>query len=653
MKFSYGREDLKDKERGEKYCYLLTNGLGGFSSTSIIGSLNRNDSALLMAALEAPNLRYNIVSKLEENIVIDNISYDLSSQQYVDYTKNNNGEKYLINFTQEELPKWHYIVDGVEIIKEVVLVYGENTLGISYKVVNHLKKNVKLQLTPCFQFVKKGEALKEKQVFDISKNKVISNNITLYIDPKEAEFKLNNNLEYVDDIYFKRDACDGRRAYGSYVKQGTYIYNLSTNNEAQIVFSVDKNLVNVDKLDINNLIEAEKKRQNEIIKNSNVKSDLGKALVRASDQFIVRRDSTDSLSIIAGYPFFADWGRDTMYALEGCCLSTKRYEDAKDILRTFIKYLSKGIMPNMFPEEGEKPLYNTVDASLLFIQCIKSYYEETKDITFIKEMYPHIKSIIEWYKKGTDFEIYMDSDGLIKAGSGLNQLTWMDVRYKEKLPTPRHGKPVEVNAYWYSSLCILVEFGKLLNENITEFEDIIPKVKKSFIDKFWNEEKGCLKDVVSGNEYDKQIRCNQIWAVSVYYSPLDNDKAKAVVEKVFDLLYTPYGLRTLEVNDKEFVPEYSGSLEKRDMSYHEGTTWTFPLGSYFRAYLKVNNYSREAIEVVKRQLEFFNDCLREGCVGQVAEIYDGLDPSESKGCFAQGWSVAEILKIFKEIEDLC
>ena len=647
MKFSYGREEIRNKERAEKYCYLLTNGLGGFSSTSIVGSVTRNDQALLMASIESPTLRYNLVSKLDEKIIINGKEYDLSSQQYVNYIKNQYGEQYLVNFSQEELPKWHYIIDGVEVIKEIVLVNKENTLGISYNIIKHLDKKIELQITPLIQFTKKGEPLSRHQKFNINKDLIVSNDISLYINSNADDYYYNENQEYIEGVYFIRDACDDRRSYGDFRKSGTYIYNLSSKDTAQIVFSMNNKQVEVEEL-----IKSEKERQKNIIKNSNIKSELGKVLVRASDQFIVKRDSIDSLSIIAGYPFFGDWGRDTMYAFEGCCLSTNRYQESKEILRTFVKYIKNGIIPNMFPEGNNDPLYNTVDASLLFIQCIKSYYEYTKDIEFIEEMYPYIEEIVNCYKEGTDFEIAMDSDGLIKAGSGLNQLTWMDVRYKDKLPTPRHGKPVEVNAYWYSSLCIITEFGEILNKDISEFKRLIPIVKKSFVEKFWNEENECLKDVISGNEYDKQIRCNQIWAVSVHYSPLDDEKAKKVVDKVFELLYTPYGLRTLEVNDKEFVKEYGGSIEKRDMSYHQGTTWTFPIGSYFRAYLKVNKYSKKSISVVKRQLDLFWDCLREGCVGEIAEIYDGYDPSESKGCFAQAWSVSEILKIVKEIENI-
>ena len=431
------------------------------------------------------------------------------------------------------------------------------------------------------------------------------------------------------------------------VKGSKYTFTFDRNQESSIVFTMNHNTCSVDEM-----ISQEKQRQDDLIKQSQAKTELCKAFVLASDQFLSKRESIDSLTLMAGYPFFTDWGRDTMYAIEGCCISTNRFEETKAILRTFVKYLHKGIMPNIFPEGDIPPLYNTVDASLLFLQAVKRYYDASRDLVFIEEMYEQMESIVKWYREGTDFDIQMDEDGLIKAGSGFNQLTWMDIRYENILPTPRHGKPVEVNAFWYSGLCTLVEFGKLLDKDVSDYQELSEQVKASFNEKFWNEERGCLKDVVSGKDYDTQIRCNQIWAVSVPYSPLSEDKAKKVVETVFEYLYTPYGLRTLEPNDPQFVKEYSGTLKKRDMSYHQGTTWTFPLGSYFMAYLKVHHYSKEAVEVVKRQLSYFEDCLREGCIGQVSEIYDGLDPYASRGSFAQGWSVGEILKVIRLVEIL-
>lgn len=644
INFSYGKNNFKNKNIAQENCYLLTNGLGGYSTLSIINSIIRNDNGVFVVATTAPNIRYVLISKLEEIVIIDGKKYELTSQEYVQYTKNKDGEKYLANFSQKYLPSWHYILDGIEINKSIVLAYGENTLGVKYEIINHLNKKVSIEVTPALQFCIKGEIMPFNQQFVITKDKISSNNINMNIIAKDWDINIFNNIEYENDIYYSYDAKDGRESVGRFAKAVSYTYNFNNKEIADLQFTLENKII-----DTQILFDNEIERQKNLIENAGFESEIAKALVRASDQFICKRESTNSLTIIAGYPFFADWGRDTMFALEGCCIATNRYEDAKNIFRTFIKYLKNGIMPNLFPEGENKPLYNTVDASLLFIQSIYTYYNATKDIDFIKEVYPYIISIIENYIKGTDYDIKMDNDYLIKAGSGFNQLTWMDVRYGDELPTPRHDKPVEINAFWYSSLMIVTKLGKILDKDIKKYEEIAEKVKISFNEKFWNNNENCLKDVVSDNEYDYQVRCNQIWAVSCEFSPLNKDKAKLVVDKVFEKLYTPYGLRSLSPDDKQFVPEYSGTHYKRDMSYHQGTVWTFPLGSYFKAYLKVNDYSNKAKEIVKKQLSLFEDAIREGCVGQIAEIYDGLIPNESRGCFAQAWSVSEILKIYKEI----
>ena len=308
-------------------------------------------------------------------------------------------------------------------------------------------------------------------------------------------------------------------------------------------------------------------------------------------------------------------------------------------------------MPNMFPEGDEEPRYNTVDASLLFIYAVYEYYQEFKDLEFVKKAMPVMEDIIYWYKKGTDFNIKMDIDGLIQAGSGFDQVTWMDVRIDDVLPTPRHGKPVEINAYWYNDLKIMAFFSRLLgNKNAQVYEELSNQVKNSFIKLFWNEKEACLRDVVFGNKYDNQIRCNQIWAVSIPFGMLSREQEKKVVDKVFSHLYTPYGLRSLSPEDPEFKPNYGGSLWNRDNAYHQGTVWAFPLGGYYLAYLKVHNYSKEARFKVIKDMDQLKSTLREGCVGQIAEIFDGKNPTGSQGCFAQAWSVSELLRALKAAE---
>lgn len=323
-----------------------------------------------------------------------------------------------------------------------------------------------------------------------------------------------------------------------------------------------------------------------------------------------------------------------------------------------MQYCNKGLMPNIFPEGTSEALYNTVDASLIFINTVYDYYKITKDIDFIKEAYPVVEDIICWYRKGTDFGIFMDEDGLICAGKDMDQVTWMDVRVGDVLPTPRHGKPVEINAYWYNALRAADEFAGVIGEDRKDYRELSEKVIESFNVKFWNEEAGCLKDIISDscegehtyNKHDNQIRCNMIWALSMNFTMLDRDKELKVLDTVFEKLYTPYGLRTLDMDDEEFKGFYGGSTFDRDMAYHQGTVWVYPLGAYYAAYLKVHDYSKESVETVKNQLQVMEAALREGCIGQLPEIYDGKNPSISKGCFAQAWSVGEILKVYYLLE---
>lgn len=647
MRFRYGKNDFKSLKRGQEYCYLLTNGLGGFSSTTIINSLTRNDHSLFMACTKAPNNRKNIISKVSEILHIGNQQIDLSSQQYVSYTKNKEGYKFLLNFTQEYLPEWTYFFDGVKIKKTIVYEHGKNTLGIKYTIDNNADNNIRLEVKPVFVFAKRGEILHSPLNYEISNNTIIANDITLNIYSNYNE-KLQNDIKFENDYYFDYDAVDGRDSIGSGTTFMSYFYDTKAKsiNNFELIFTLEKEPVKP----IDTLISEEINRQKSLIEQAGFSNDLANTLVRASDQFLSHRESTNGLTILAGYPWFEDWGRDTMFSVLGSCISTNRFNEAKDIFRTFIRYINKGLMPNIFPEGGIEPLYNTVDASLLYIYALYEYYISSNDIEFIKdECYESIQDIISWYKKGTDFNIYMDDDYLIHAGQGFDQVTWMDVRFGEILPTARHGKPVEINAYWYNALKIACYFGEKFGIDISEYESLSEHVKESFNKKFWNDEEKCLKDVVSGNDYDKQVRCNQIWAVMIPFSPLNKNKGKIVVDKVYNELYTPYGLRTLSKYDEEFIPEYGGSHFKRDMSYHQGTVWPFPLGGYYLAYLKVHDYSKEAISKVTDELSLIEDCLREGCVGQIAEIYDGLNPDESRGCFAQAWSVCEILRVFSKL----
>ena len=678
MKWNYGKQDWKLISRGLENCYLMTNGLGGFSSLTMTGAAARNDHAFLMACAQAPNHRYNLVHRLKEELIFaekdggaeadagaaQEIRKVLSTQEFAE-GEPETGCRYLSFFSWEDAPVWRFLADGVEIVKEAGLEHGSNRAALRYEITNRSRREAVLQVTPFYQFVPKGKDMGETQrIVSTPSGRVHAENAASGCP--DLYLRTNGELESIprvqERLYYSYDACDGRRETGRTETDHRIRIAVPAGESRtlEIVFETERS-----ERSAGWIITGMKERRKALRQQAHFRSETAGALAAAADQFVSRRDSTKGETILAGYPFFEDWGRDTMIALPGICLSTGRYETAKSILRTFAVNERDGLMPNLFPEGGNEPMYNTADAALLFINCVYLYFRKTRDTAFVEEMYPVMERIVKGYMQGTRFGIHMDTDGLIAAGQGLDQVTWMDVRVGEILPTPRHGKPVEINAYWYNALRIMEALGRKAKADGCgpDYGVLAEQVKRSFTEKFWDQERGCLKDVLPAMDAKKdsvetgsvhaqdQIRCNQIWAVSLPFTMLDRKKERQIVETVFEKLYTPYGLRTLEAGDREFHPFYGGPMEERDMAYHQGTVWVFPLGAYYLAYLKVHGYSEEAKQTVKEQLETLEPALREGCIGQLPEIYDGENPVSSKGCFAQAWSVGEILRVYDALEN--
>lgn len=646
MRFVYGKQDFKTFERGEENCYLMTNGLGGFSSLSMIGSCSRNDQAVLMACTHAPNHRYNMIHRLSETLQAEGKTIFLSSQDMQNQIGREEGFRYQTKFTYEDYPQWTYLVEGIEVTRTIALMQGKNTVGISYHIRNRSTSEAVIRVTPWLQFMPKGQRLPVKQEFTMSDEKICANGLTLYYRTNGVCKQIPT--QFCEKLYYSDDVKDGKTALGRSAANHEISFLVEAGSEGtlEVVYGMEAALPTVDEI-VRSVVEY----RNALRTQAGFEEPIPQMLAVSANQYISYRASTDGQTILAGFPFFEDWGRDTMISLPGCCLATRQFDTAESILKTFMAYCKKGLMPNLFPEGTENPGYNTVDAALLFILTVYDYYKRTKNTEFVKCAYPVMKDIIAWYQKGTDFNIHMDEDGLIVAGHGYDQVTWMDVRVEDILPTPRHGKPVEINAYWYNALRIMDIFSKFEPEDTFDYALLAERVCNSFCAQFWNEKAGCLKDVISGTNADEQIRCNQIWAVSLPFSLLPEEKEKQVVETVYRKLYTPYGLRTLDPADKQFHPFYGGAQLDRDLAYHQGTVWTFPMGAYYMAYLKVHGYSAEAKAYVKEQLSALEPALREGCVGQLPEIYDGENPIESKGCFAQAWSVGEILRVYDMLRE--
>ena len=645
MKFVYGKQDMISQSRAEETCWLLANGLGGYSSTSSAFSVTRNDQGLLVAA-ETPNQRFNLVHRLSEELKTGEQSVFLSTQTFGNGAAAEEGWRHLSSFVWEYGPKWTYQVDDVRITRRCGMEHGANTAAVVYTVENRSENPCTLKVTPVLQFSQKGEPPQTQQPLRFVDGAIVGAGLTLYVKTNGQTSLIPQTCE---TLFYADDRKDGRTETGLGLVCLAVELTVPQGGTKQLELAFSTGPCAKTGAEI--LLESEE-RQRTLLERSGFRSPVARELARSADAFLVDRVSAGGKTIIAGYPYFGDWGRDTMIALPGCVLATGQYEAAKSILRTFLAYERDGLVPNLFPEGQAEPRYNTVDAALLLINCVWLYWQRTEDTDFIREVWPVLVRIANAYRHGTRHSIGMDTDGLIYAGAGLDQVTWMDVRVDDILPTPRHGKPVEINAYWYNALRILHELSPIAGADDGIYGALAARVKQSFIQKFWIEDKGYLKDVLSGTKADLQLRCNQIWAVSMPFTMLSPEQERQVVESVRRYLYTSFGLRTLSPEDPEFHPFYGGSQKERDMAYHQGTVWPFPLGAYYLAWLKTHGNTAAAAQWVRQQLECMPAMLREGCVGQLPEIYDGGVPGPSKGCFAQAWSVGELLRVYEKLEEI-
>ena len=645
MRFDFGRDALRPGPGAGESCWLLANGLGGYMSASSVFSVTRCDQGLLVAA-DSPSRRYCLVHRLRERLETGRETVALSARSFGGELPPEDGWRRLARFTWDGVPAWGYETAGVRVRRLCGMEHGANAAAVVYEIANRSEAPCTLRVAPAFQFAPKGEPPQATFPLTFADGTVRSGDRTVYLRTSGTLRAMETQYE---TLAYPDDAKDGRTETGlaALCCEAAVTVPPGGDGTLELVFSASP----TDKTGAE-IVRACRERQKELLDNARFRDPVARELARSADAFVVYRPSTDGETIVAGYPFFGDWGRDTMIALPGCTLSTGRTEAAKSILRTFLAYERDGLVPNFFPEGTEQPQYNSADAPLLLVNCVWLYYQETADGAFVREAWPVLERILGAYRTGTRYAIAMDTDGLIRAGAGYDQVTWMDVRIGDELPTPRHGKPVEINAYWYNALRAMAALASLAGADGTPYRALAGRVERSFREKFWMEDRGYLRDVLSGTAADEQLRCNQIWAVSMPFSPLAPEQARRVVDTVYRRLYTPRGLRTLDPDDAQFHPFYGGSQRERDLAYHQGTVWPFPLGGFYLAYLKVHGETPEAAAAVRRMLAPMEDILREGCVGQLPEIYDGGEPGPSKGCFAQAWSVGELLRVYERLEQI-
>lgn len=639
--------------------WVLTNGIGGYAGSSVTGAHSRNHHGYLIASLHPPVERYVLLSKINEVIAAGTDTFDLTSEQY--RTKNGetaytDGIRYLTSFCYDGLVHFQYEAGNISVTKSLAFDHGKNTIAIGYDITNK-GDAATLQLTPLFNYrvhsdSSKAESLQFTYMADANEITLIPKanpdvRLRLYAGDgaiTDAPSLYSCNMQFQKELDVETEGLDDN--FTPY--QITYQIPAHDTVRISVISTIEEEYPT----DAFAVMEAERQRFARLTQQAGYTDDLAGALTVAADHFLAYRQSTGLMTVLAGLPWFTDWGRDTMIALTGLTLSTRRYQETRDILTTFAQYVHHGMVPNMFPDEGSAPLYNTADASMWYFYAVDKYLSYTgadTDYAFVREtIYPKLKEIIHAYEHGTDFSIYMEEDGLIHAGSGLDQVTWMDVRVGDWVATPRHGKPVEINALWYHALRVMEELSARFGEDPSHYQALAEHAKESFCREFWNETDGCLYDVVDGTVGDATLRPNQIYAVSLPHRMLDAEREKKVVDKVYEKLYAGTGLRSLSPDDEQYHPTYEGCLDKRDHAYHQGTSWGFLLGGFITAYVHVYGTSPEVIAKANAMLDPVREHLYQGCIGSVAEIFDGNAPHTSRGCYAQAWSVGEILRAYTE-----
>ncbi len=657
--YHLNKDALTPMSVGVQKEWVLTNGIGGYAGSSVTGAHARKHHGYLIASLHPPVERFVILSKINECLIHSSRKIDFTVEQYLaddGSTAYREGIEYLNSFTYDGLVHFTTKAPEFTMTKTLAFEHGKNTIAVSYDIQND-GEAATLVLTPLFNYrVHHDASTVDTLKFDTTyeqpeirlvpqQNKDVT--IRLFTDDGTVvpcEEKYTTGMQLQKELDVESDALDDN--YTPY--QIEFPLDAGCRKKISIVCTIE----DAYEKDAFATAAAEMARFNALEKKAGYHDELAETLTIAADHFLAYRQSTGLMTVLAGLPWFTDWGRDTMIALTGLTLSTGRYQDARDILTTFARYVHHGMVPNMFPDEGTAPLYNTADASMWYFYAVGKYLDYTgtpEDYAFVQEtIYPKLKEIIAAYEHGTDFSIYMEEDGLIHAGSGLDQVTWMDVRVGDWVATPRHGKPVEINALWYHALCLMEEWATRFGEDGSHYAALAAHAKESFAKEFWNEKDGCLYDVVDGLEGDATLRPNQIYAVSLPHRMLDADKEKKIVDKVYEKLYAKTGLRSLSPDDKEYHPTYEGCLDKRDHAYHQGTSWGFLLGGFLTAYVHVYGTSKEVITQVDAMLDATREQFYHGCIGSIAEIFDGNEPHTSRGCYAQAWSVGEILRAYTE-----
>ncbi|MGB7977952.1 MAG: amylo-alpha-1,6-glucosidase [Chlamydiales bacterium] len=638
----FGRETLPFYERKE---WLATNGIGGYASGTVAGILSRRYHGLLVAALKPPLGRTLLGVKVDEKVLYDSEEIELSANRWASGSVSPAGYQYIESFYLDgTIPVWQFAFGDALLEKRIWMERGKNTSYVCYEVkraFSDVKLTVKAMVNDrgCHNTAHAGNWRMDVESIERGfKVNPFQGAAPFYVLSDRAHGEVKNEWYY--GYFLAKEEERGLDSKEDHLHAGTFEILLKEGETVTFLFSTEK----VPDLDGAQALLRRKQYEKGLLTQKGAPPWI-QQLHLAADAFLV--DRSGGKTVIAGYPWFGDWGRDAMISLPGLTLTTGRTSVAKSILETFAKYVDQGMLPNRFPDEGETPEYNTADATLWYFEAIKSYFAATQDRKLIETLFPILAQIIQWHEKGTRYQIRVDpKDGLLHAGEGGVQLTWMDAKIGNWAVTPRTGKPVEINALWLNALRIMGAFARLLGRPATPFDQAADKAAAGF-QRFWNADAGYCYDVLDGPEgNDPTLRPNQIFAVSLLESPFSETEQKQIVEICGRSLLTSHGLRSLAPSDPRYSGSYSGTPTQRDSVYHQGTVWGWLLGPYSLAHFKVFRSKAAALSLLKPLASH----LSEAGLGTCSEIFDGNPPFTPKGCIAQAWTVAEILRAWDAIE---
>lgn len=629
--------------------WIVTNKLGSYASSTVVGSNTRRYHGLLVASTLPPVGRQVVLSVLLEQVLLGDRVVDLSTFQFAGAVSPA-GYIHLARFENGPVPTWYYEFEGNTLIRQLVLAEHSNTLAVRYRLEG--SGSLRMRIWP-FLALRDFHALRRVH------------------EPHQVSFSLAGDGVRVEDRQWGAEpawiSCDGgpfqerpqwwyRFQYPVDIRRGQEGFeDLYTPGSFQLEVTGDRwtqltaACQRTTPLDFDATIESRTQRRQANLQTLGAQSDdATRRLAMTADDFIVKRhgSSGPSATILAGYHWFSDWGRDSFIALNGVTMLTGRLDQARQVLDTFAHAVSEGMIPNRFDDYGGPAHYNSVDASMWFIKAVDQYLRISGDEdSWSQEFHGPVKAILEGYHNGTRFGIHADADGLIQSGSGETQLTWMDVKFNDQAITPRQGKPVEVNALWLEALHIMADRCDGFDQaSADHYAAEAQRVAESFRRTFWYEEGGYLYDCIAPDAPDASLRPNQIIAVAQPHCPLTMDQQRSVVNVVKEHLLTPFGLRTLSPFDGRYRGMYGGSWESRDRAYHQGTVWAWLMGYFIQAHLKVNEFSDEARQQAGEWLRPLEGHILQAGLDTISEIFDGNAPHEPRGCISQAWSVAEVLR---------